>query len=98
MLACPLHFHRPPAPASVPAAWHYALMARLILRSAVLSDSAAIAAIYASYVLDTSISFEDIPPTGDLVAARMAASPSLPWWVAVDGETVVGYAYASAHR
>ncbi|MGI8677699.1 MAG: arsinothricin resistance N-acetyltransferase ArsN1 family B [Jatrophihabitans sp.] len=73
-------------------------MSTVSLRAASSADASAIAAIYAPYVTRTAVSFEEIPPTSEAMANRMAASPQLPWWVAVDGGTIVGYAYATPHR
>jgi phosphinothricin acetyltransferase len=69
------------------------------IRTARPEDAQAIAAIYAPYVLETAISFEDVPPTPGEMAARLAAvASSYPFLVCeADGE-VVGYAYAGAHR
>lgn len=69
------------------------------LRPATLRDAPAIAALYAPFVRDTAISFEEVPPTADEMATRMAALLGrYPYLVAeVDGH-LVGYAYASPHR
>jgi len=66
-----------------------------VIRPATAADAAAIAAVYAPYVRDTAISFEEVPPDAEEVAARMVAG--LPWLVADDGG-VVGFAFASPHR
>ena len=68
------------------------------IRPATSSDAAAIAAVYAPYVQDTLVSFEDQPPDATEMRARIEARPRLPWLVAVDETDVVGYAYASSHR
>jgi phosphinothricin acetyltransferase len=69
------------------------------IRTARPEDAQAIAAIYAPYVLETAISFEDVPPTPDEMAARMAAvAAAHPFLVCETGGEVVGYAYAGAHR
>jgi L-amino acid N-acyltransferase YncA len=69
------------------------------IRPAVVTDSAAIQAIYAPIVATTAISFELDPPTVDEIIERMtAAVPRLPWLVAESSTEVVGYAYASRHR
>lgn len=73
-------------------------MKAVTVRAAGPADAAAIAAIYAPYVSGTAISFEDTPPSTEQVAARMTQSPRLPWWVALEADTVVGYAYAAPHR
>jgi L-amino acid N-acyltransferase YncA len=56
------------------------------------ADAAACAAIYAPYVTDTAVSFEDVAPTADEMAARIAAA--VLWLVLEDEGRVVGYAYA----
>lgn len=69
-----------------------------LLRAATVDDAEAIAAVYAPYVRDTSISFELEPPSSDELVRRMLSEPRLPWLVATRGEQVTGYAYASRHR
>jgi L-amino acid N-acyltransferase YncA len=70
-------------------------MAPVIIRDATAADAAACAAIYAPYVLQTSVSFEVEPPTPDQMAARISAASAKHAWLVleVDGR-VVGYAYA----
>ena len=68
------------------------------IRVATRADAAAIAAIYAPIVTDTTISFEELPPDEIEMARRIEArSQRHPWLVAVDSG-VVGYAYASELR
>jgi L-amino acid N-acyltransferase YncA len=62
------------------------------VREASARDAAACAAIYAPYVTDTAVSFEDVAPTADEMAARIAAA--VLWLVLEDEGRVVGYAYA----
>lgn len=69
-----------------------------LLRAATADDAEAIAAVYAPYVRDTSISFELAAPGGDEVVRRMLTEPRLPWLVATREGLVTGYAYASRHR
>jgi L-amino acid N-acyltransferase YncA len=62
-------------------------------------DAEAIAAIYAPYVTDTVISFEDLAPTASEMAARIARlTETHAWLVAEDGGEILGYAYACPHR
>lgn len=62
-------------------------------------DAAAIAAVYAPYVIDGVISFELEPPEAAEMARRMMAGGDLhPWLVAEADGAVVGYAYASPFR
>lgn len=69
------------------------------VRQIVMADAPAVQAIYAPYVRDTTISFEEVPPDITEIERRIAAIlPDHPYFVAeVDGR-VVGYAYASEHR
>jgi phosphinothricin acetyltransferase len=62
-------------------------------------DAAACAAIYAPFVRETAVSFEEEAPDADELAARIErTSRTHPWLVAeIDGATA-GFAYASAHR
>ena len=62
-------------------------------------DAEAIAAIYAPFVTDTVISFEDVPPTAAEMAARIERLTSThAWLVAEDAGEILGYAYACPHR
>jgi phosphinothricin acetyltransferase len=62
-------------------------------------DAAACAAIYAPFVRDTAVSFEEQPPTAEEFARRIErSSKRYPWLVAEADGAVAGYAYASAHR
>jgi phosphinothricin acetyltransferase len=70
----------------------------MTVRVAVASDAEAVAAIYAPYVLETVISFEEAPPSAVEMGARMAAAlPMYPFLVFEEGDRVLGYAYGSAH-
>jgi phosphinothricin acetyltransferase len=62
------------------------------VREATARDAAACAAIYAPYVADTPISFEETPPSEAEMAARIAGA--VLWLVLEDEGRVVGYAYA----
>ena len=66
----------------------------LAIRPASKGDAAAILAIYAPYVRDTAISFEEQVPSLDSFTERVAPSPVHPWLVCERGGAVVGYAYA----
>lgn len=61
-------------------------------------DAAAIAAVYAHYVDNGYATFENAPPDAVEVARRMRAAPRLPWLVAEEHATVLGFAYAGRHR
>lgn len=60
-------------------------------------DAEAIAALYAHYVLNTSISFEEEAVSARQMAERIneVTTASLPWLVAEQSGQVVGYAYAT---
>jgi L-amino acid N-acyltransferase YncA len=74
-------------------------VAVLTVRPATLADAAAVAAIYAPFVEQTAISFEEIPPTAEEFARRIEKSLSRwQWLVAEVDDDVAGYAYGSAHR
>jgi L-amino acid N-acyltransferase YncA len=69
------------------------------VRQIVMQDAPAVQAIYAPYVTDTAISFEEVPPDVREIERRIAVLlPQYPYLVAeVDGR-VIGYAYACEHR
>lgn len=69
----------------------------VLIRAAGRQDAAAIAAIYRPYVEDSCISFEEVAPAADDIAARMT-NPLHPWLVAEVGGEVVGYASTSPMR
>lgn len=61
-------------------------------------DAAALQAIYAPYVIGTSISFELDPPAQEQMSERRRLiSAMFPWLVYEEDGVVLGYAYASAH-
>lgn len=69
------------------------------VRVATIADAAAVAAIYAPYVLETTISFEEVPPSPAEMAERIAATlKTHPFLVYDAGEGVIGYAHASPHK
>jgi L-amino acid N-acyltransferase YncA len=69
------------------------------LRLAGPNDAAALADIYAPYVLETTISFELEPPDVDEMAGRVAAVGQFhPWLVLELDGRVHAYAYASRWR
>ncbi len=75
----------------------------IAIRSATPDDAAAIAAIYAPYVLSGTVSFETDAPDARAMRTRMASSNGLyPWLVATNGDPegggVLGYAYAGQFR
>ncbi|MGA9659217.1 MAG: N-acetyltransferase family protein [Asticcacaulis sp.] len=70
------------------------------IRQAVEADFQAITDIYAHHVLRGTGTFALVPPSLDemLVSFRDIAARRLPYLVAIEGETVTGFAYASAFR
>jgi L-amino acid N-acyltransferase YncA len=71
----------------------------MLLRAATTDDARRCAAIYAPYVTESWISFEEVPPTADEMAARIAANGASHGWLVaeLDGQ-IAGYAYGSPHR
>lgn len=71
-----------------------------MIRAATPDDAAAIAAIFAPIVRDTTISFELQPPSIDEMRARIVATlRRLPWLVNLDDSGAVnGYVFAGKHR
>lgn len=69
------------------------------VREATPADAPEIQAIYAPFVSDTAISFEEIVPDAAEMGRRIAAIlPHYPYLVAEEAGAVIGYAYASQHR
>jgi L-amino acid N-acyltransferase YncA len=59
-------------------------------------DAQACAEIYAPYVLETAISFEERPPSAREMGDRIDAA--YVWLVAEAGDRPIGYAYGSRHQ
>lgn len=72
----------------------------LVIRDADPSDIAAITAIYRHHVLTGTASFEEIPPSETEITSRFDAirGYGLPYLVALRGDVIVGYCYASLYR
>lgn len=63
------------------------------------SDAEACASIYAPFVRDSAVSFEERVATPDELAMRIQqTSKRYPWLVAEHDRRVVGFAYAGPHR
>lgn len=75
-------------------------MSPISLRCATPGDAAAICAIYNPYIASTTISFEESPVATSDMAQRISevAAAGLPWLLALDGEQLLGYAYATRWR
>ncbi|MEO1677248.1 MAG: arsinothricin resistance N-acetyltransferase ArsN1 family B [Pseudomonadota bacterium] len=70
-----------------------------LIRPARSDDAAAIAEIYAPFVLETAISFEEAPPEAPEMARRMKGLVAdYPYLVIEDAGAVCGYAYAGPFR
>jgi len=70
-----------------------------MIRIAQTHDADNIRAIYAPFVTDSSVSFEEQPPsTADIEARLETTLNTHPWLVWSEGSGVAGYAYASQHR
>lgn len=68
-----------------------------MIRGAVTADAEAISSIYNHYVLETIVTFEEQSVSASAMAERLAeaAAASLPWLVAEQNGSVVGYARAA---
>lgn len=71
----------------------------MLIRDATGADAEACSAIYAPYVRDTVITFEDEAPDATELARRIAtAQRAHAWLVAERDGDVVGYAYAGEYK
>ncbi|MDO4269939.1 MAG: GNAT family N-acetyltransferase [Eubacteriales bacterium] len=74
-------------------------MSEVVLRAAVEADAPAMLALYAPYVLETTVSSEYTPPSLAEFRERMHTyQAKLPWLVCTVDDEIVGYGYASPHR
>ncbi|MEM8587293.1 MAG: arsinothricin resistance N-acetyltransferase ArsN1 family B [Pseudomonadota bacterium] len=70
----------------------------IFLRQATPGDGTAVAAIYRPIVEQTAISFEEVPPSADDMAGRIAqVLEHYPYLVAAQNDRVIGYAYPAQH-
>jgi len=71
-----------------------------MLRDVTEADIAQIQAIYSHHVLHGAASFEEVPPDAAEMHSRFAAlkAKNMPYIAAVEGERVLGYAYAGPYR
>ena len=67
-----------------------------MIRPATLDDAPAIACIYNHYVLNTTVTFEEVSVSDADMAGRVDSvqSANLPWLVIEEAGEVLGYAYA----
>jgi len=70
------------------------------IRLATAADAEAISTIYNHYIATTTISFEEQPVTATDMVQRIAdvAAAKLPWLVLLEGDTLIGYVYATKWR
>lgn len=73
---------------------------RSLIRPATTDDVEAIAAIYNHYVAETIVTFEEQPVAAAEMARRMreVQARPLPWLVAEEAGSVVGFAYADGWK
>jgi L-amino acid N-acyltransferase YncA len=71
---------------------------RLTIRPARIDDGAAVADVYAPYVLKTAVSFEVEAPSAAVMGERIDTTiVTHPWLIAESGRAVVGFCYAGKH-
>ena len=71
-----------------------------MIRDATEDDAPAIAEIYNHYIRNTVITFEEVETTAEDIQNRIIKikQAGYSWLVAIENETVIGYAYASRWR
>lgn len=68
-----------------------------MIRLATLSDADSLLAIYRFYVMETAVTFDDVPPSLDAFRDKIAAIQSFyPYLVYEEDGEILGYAYATA--
>ncbi|MEY4766713.1 MAG: hypothetical protein RI907_3386 [Pseudomonadota bacterium] len=68
----------------------------MLIRPFAPGDEAGIAELYNHYILNTTVTFEEVPLTPQAMRERIDAYRAHhPWLVAEDGGQIVGYAYGS---
>ena len=71
----------------------------LTIRDATAADASECAAVYAPYVADTTVSFEEEPPDAAEMAHRIAAAQERHAWLVAERDgRVIGYAYGGPWR
>jgi L-amino acid N-acyltransferase YncA len=72
---------------------------RWVVRAAAAGDGPGCAAVYAPYVTDTVITFEDVPPVGADMARRIGAALMAHAWVVLEADgRICGYAYGGPYK
>ena len=76
------------------------MMENTVIREVKKEDAGDIARIYNPYILNSVITFEEIPVTEEIIAARIEAeiSAGYPYLVLEVEQKVMGYAYAGVWR
>jgi L-amino acid N-acyltransferase YncA len=71
----------------------------ITMRVATADDAGQVLEIYAPFCVATPISFETEAPSIEEISRRIASTLEFfPWLVALEGDRVLGFAYASRHR
>ena len=72
----------------------------VLLRLADAKDAALVAHIYNHYVGTSTVTFEEVVVDSEEMARRIEGvrSQGLPWYVAIEGDQLLGYAYATPWR
>ena len=71
----------------------------ILIRMATEADAKALLKIYAPYVTDTAVTFEyDVPSIEEFAGRIRCTLTRYPYIVAVEDESITGYAYASAFK
>lgn len=76
-------------------------MSEVVLRRAKIEDASQIHAIFSHYVHTSVATYYYTPPPLSLILAKIERSISnyrFPFFVAMDGDTVLGYAYGAEYR
>jgi L-amino acid N-acyltransferase YncA len=75
-------------------------MSTTTIRPVTPADAERICSIYNHYIATTTISFEELPVTTADMSQRIAdvGAAQLPWLVLLEGDTLLGYAYATKWR
>lgn len=69
------------------------------IRDATAADAEACAAIYAHYVEHSTVTFEEVAPSAEVVAGRIAVAQERHAWLVVERDGVVaGYAYGGPFK
>ncbi|WP_372767027.1 arsinothricin resistance N-acetyltransferase ArsN1 family B [Lutibacter sp.] len=70
-----------------------------MIRTVKLEDAQEIAEIYNYYILNSCVTFEEIPVSNEEMGERIQAAHSkFPWLVYEKGKEIIGYAYASVWK